>query len=107
MGIRLLLSYLHLHLISQTIRSHTLFLSNSIESYVARKNHSTTEPLFDKKTDRRLEKYRDDNGYSAAVLMDLSKVFDTLNHNLLLAKLHAYGIGINSLKLIMSYLKST
>ena len=28
---------------------------------------------------------------AGAILMDLSKVFDTLNHDLLTAKLHAYG----------------
>ena len=38
--------------------------------------------------------------------MDLSKAFDTINHDLLLAKLHAYGVCENSLKLIMNYLKS-
>ena len=41
---------------------------------------------------------------NAAVLMDLSKAFDTINHDLFVAKLHAYGNKENSLKLIMSYL---
>ena len=37
--------------------------------------------------------------------MDLSKAFDCLNHDLLIAKLHAYGFSKSSLKIIMSYLK--
>ena len=36
--------------------------------------------------------------------MDLSKAFDTINHELLLAKLHAYGFDEKSLRLIHSYL---
>ena len=36
--------------------------------------------------------------------MDLSKAFDTLNHDLLIAKLHAYGFSKESLRLIKSYL---
>ena len=36
--------------------------------------------------------------------MDLSKAFDTINHNLLIAKLHAYGFNKDALKLIKSYL---
>ena len=36
--------------------------------------------------------------------MDLSKAFDTLNHDLLLAKLNAYGFDKQSLLLIKSYL---
>ena len=40
------------------------------------------------------------------VLMDLSKAFDTLNHDLLIAKLYAYGYGKDALKLIKSYLSN-
>ena len=35
--------------------------------------------------------------------MHLSKAFDTINHELLIAKLHAYGFSKDSLKLINSY----
>ena len=39
-----------------------------------------------------------------ALLTDLSKAFDCLPHDLIVAKLHAYGFSIESLKLINSYL---
>ena len=39
-----------------------------------------------------------------ALLTDLSKTFDCLSHELLLAKLHAYGFSIAALRLIHSYL---
>ena len=35
--------------------------------------------------------------------MDLSKAFDTLNHNLLLGKLNVYGFSFNAIKLVQSY----
>ena len=35
-------------------------------------------------------KYLDNKGYTRAVLMDLSKAFDTVNHEHLITKLHAY-----------------
>ena len=38
------------------------------------------------------------------LLTDLSKAFDCLVHDLLIAKLHAYGFDLMSLKLIHSYL---
>ena len=56
-----------------------------------------------------LEKWRislDKKGYGGAILMDLSKAFDFLNHELLIAKLHAYGFSYCSLKLIFSYLSN-
>ena len=54
-----------------------------------------------------IEKWKetlDKNGYAGAILMDLSKAFDTINYELLIAKLGAYGIKKDSLKLIHSYL---
>ena len=46
----------------------------------------------------------DNNQYVTAILMDLSKAFDCLPHNLLLLKLENYGVSENSLKLLQSYL---
>ena len=54
-----------------------------------------------------IEKWRaslDQNGTCAAVLADLSKAFDCLPHGLLIAKLHAYGCDLPSLKLLNYYL---
>ena len=44
--------------------------------------------------------------YSEAVLMDLSKAFDTINHELLLAKLNAYGFYKNALEIMRNYLSN-
>ena len=54
-----------------------------------------------------IEKWRksiDEGGVFGALLTDLSKTFDCLPHELLIAKLHAYGVDIPSLKLLHSYL---
>ena len=41
-----------------------------------------------------------------ASLTNLSKAFDCLSHELLLAKLHAYGFSIPALRHVYSYLKN-
>ena len=46
----------------------------------------------------------DGSGAFGALLTDLSIVFDCLPHELLIAKCHAYGVDILSLKLLYSYL---
>ena len=46
----------------------------------------------------------DRHEYVAAVLMDLSKAFDSLPHDLLLVKLQAYGLSVKACALISSYL---
>ena len=46
----------------------------------------------------------DENNLVCAILMDLSKAFDCLPHDLLIAKLEAYEVTNDTLKLILSYL---
>ena len=47
----------------------------------------------------------DKNAFETDVLMDLPKVFDTINYHVFLAKIYAYGFGKNVLGLVYSYLK--
>ena len=46
----------------------------------------------------------DIKGVSGALLIDLSKAFDCLEHDLRIDKLNAYGFGYKALKIIRSYL---
>ena len=54
-----------------------------------------------------VEKWRktlDNGGETGAVLTDLSKLFDCIDHKLLITKLNAFGFEKRSLELIPSYL---
>ena len=51
-----------------------------------------------------IRKSLDNNKACAALLTDLSKAFDCIRHDLLIAKLHAYGFDDNALILMYSYL---
>ena len=57
----------------------------------------------------RLEKWKKSVGNSKmfdALLTDLSKDFDCLNHELLIAKLNAHGFSLTALKLVHNYLSN-
>ena len=49
---------------------------------------------------------RNRKGFCAAVLTDLSKAFDCICYDLLIAKLNAYGPKRNALKLVYDYLSN-
>ena len=69
-----------------------------------RKSHGTQHLLV-----TMIEKWKKavDNGECvSALFLDLSKAFDTINHELLLAKLKAYRFSPNALKLMHSYLNN-
>ena len=56
-----------------------------------------------------IEKWKksiDNGGAFGALMTDLSKAFDCLSHELLIAKLEAYGFDEKSLKLIYNYLSN-
>ena len=56
-----------------------------------------------------LEKWKktiDNKGFARGVLMNLSKEFDTLNHEHFIAKLHAYGFCKEFFILLISYLSN-
>ena len=48
----------------------------------------------------------DKKKYVGAVLMDLSKAFDCVPHDLLIAKMHAYNFDRETLTLFFTYLKN-
>ena len=67
-----------------------------------REGYSTQHALI-----RLIEKWRkclDASGIVGTILMDLSKAYDCLPHDLFIAKLEAYGFDFNSLCLMYSYL---
>ena len=69
-----------------------------------RKGYSTQQCLL-----ALIEKWKSevDKGKSfGALLPDLSKAFDSLPHELVIAKLHSYGFSQNALRLIHGYLSN-
>lgn len=89
------------------------FISNQLSSYfnnilskylsAYRKGYSCQHVLL-----RLIEQWKkalDENKVAGAILIDLSKAFDCLPHDLLIAKLAAYGLDENSVCFLYSYLK--
>ena len=52
----------------------------------------------------KFKKSLDQGGVYAALLTDLSQAIDCLPHDLIIAKLHAYGFDKAALRLMHSYL---
>ena len=53
--------------------------------------------------DREMEKVVDNGVAFGALLTDLSKAFDCIPHDLIIAKLEAYGFQIDALRLVYDY----
>ena len=85
-------------------------LSEYLEKYLntllcgLRKAHSTQHALF--KLLQTWQEELDKSGFVGTILMDLSKVYDCLPHDLLVAKCEAYGIDKAGLSLIYDYLSN-
>ena len=78
-----------------------IFLSKFISTY--RKSYSSNHALIRLKEN--WKKSLDQKKFVGAVLMDLSKAFDSIPHDLLIAKMHAYGFSIDAVTFFYSYLK--
>ena len=69
-----------------------------------RKAHSTQHALF--KLLQRWQNELDNSGLVGTILMDLSKAYDCLPHDLIIAKFEVYGLSKSSLNLLLDYLTS-
>ena len=82
----------------------TTYMNSHFSPYLSayRKNYGTQHVLM-----RLLEEWKnslDKNYVVGGVLMDLSKAFDCVPHDLIIAKLSAYGFSNSSLMFLLSYL---
>lgn len=69
--------------------------------YGFRKGYSTYMALL--QLIDKVHKATNDNKFALGIFLDLSKAFDTVNHDILLAKLKHYGFQGNTLKWFTNY----
>ena len=88
-------------------QTHDYFQSNNLyfnSQYGFRKQHSTELALLE--VIDRITQQLDNKITPINIFLDLSKAFDTLDHNILLQKLKHYGIHDTALELFESYLSN-
>ena len=86
---------------------YSYFLQNELfckNQYGFKKQHSTEHAVLEAVD--RISSGLDSEHTPIAVYLDLSKAFDTLNHNILISKLKYYGFNENSLDWFKSYLSN-
>ena len=82
-------SFLHGNLSNFTEKVLSKFVSAYGKSYSS--NHALLKLIEEWK------KFLDDKNIIGAVLMDFSKEFDCISYDLLVAKLHAYGLSMDAI----------
>ena len=83
------------------IEKHKLIV---LEQYGFLKKHSTTLALINLVDT--IKSFLDKGEFVLAIYLDLKKAFDTVNHDILLAKLAHYGFRGHAFNFIQSYLKN-
>ena len=96
-----MLSKVHERIIYNQLSQHSeQFLNSILRGF--RKARNTQHPLF--KLLYSWQRELDSGGFVGTSLMDLSKAYDCISHELVIAKLECYGLDEISLKLILNYL---
>ena len=86
-------------------RLYSFFISQRLinhQQFGFRKGHSTSHAL--NLSINHINKAVNNKEHVLAIFIDLSKAFDTIDHNILLHKLSHYGIRGNAYNLVKSYL---
>ena len=86
-------------LYNHVLQNHILYS----KQYGFQKSHSTEHAII-QHTDQ-INSSFENNYFTLGVFIDLSKVFDTVDHHILVFKLENYGINGNNLRWFQSTLK--
>jgi len=95
---------LNSYISTNNILSHMVFVQYGYQ-YGFRSKFSTYMSLLD--LNDKVTDSIDKKKIVVGIFIDLSKAFDTINHNILLKKLEHYGVRGNSLSWFQNYLPNT